>query len=373
MRTLRVPLVLALICNLFITSFAQAPSKKNATLEQIIQQFIFPYALSPDNQFKLAAYAELKGQFSNMDQSLTMNFGDLGYLSFFEKNCLLRSGKGVYHLARYEMNSESLAMINKRLEEMFEHIILLGNGKADIEHINFVDKFLARKNIEPFDKIFIRHILIKYGEYNPLLGRVTFNTQKLPDHLFSKDKDIKNQSWLKKYISPLKIVLDEKILRGYYINSGGTVFVEDVKRKVFYATGEQYDDNVTAFKVFIQKLFVQSAQYIVQNEADRLKKISAEEKQVVTEMVDFDSSIDNSKRFVPRGGKPRKKSVISPLYDRNAWIPMMLTMLRSQKIDFTDLEVLPYFIGREDFSIIYSKLTLDEQKRVDQYKASLAQ
>ncbi len=370
MRTLRVSLVLALFCNLFISSFAQAPSKKNATLEQIIQQFIFPYALSPDNQFKLAAYAELKGQFSNMDQSLSLNFGDLGYLSFFSKNCLLRSGNGVLHLTKYDMSSASLPLINKRLSEMFEHIILLGNGDADIEHINFVDKFLARKNIEPFDKIFIRHILIKYGEYNPLLGQVNFDTRKIPEQVFARDKDAKNQSWLKKYISPLKIQLDEKILKGFYLKSGGTVYVEDVDRKVFYATGEQYDDNVTAFKVFIQKLFVQSAQYIIQNEADRLKEIHKNEKQVVTEMVDFDSSIDQSKRFVPRGRRTQKVSRVTPLYDRNAWIPMMLGMLYKQKIKFSDPEVLPYFLGREDFPEIYKRLTLEERKQVDLYKAS---
>jgi len=261
-------------------------------------------------------------------------------------------------------------MINQRLDEMFEHIILLGNGNAEMDHINFVDKYLARKNIEPFDKIFIRHILIKYGEYDPILGQVSFDTEKLPEQIFSRDKDSKNQTWLKKYISPLRIRLDEKILRGYYINSGGTVFVENVDRNVFYATGEQYDDNVTAFKVFIQKLFVQSAQYIVQNEADRLKRISEEERQVVTEMVDYDSSIDKSKRFVPKGKVIRKAAAVSPLYDRNSWIPMMLAMLHKQKIDFTDLEVLPYFIEREDFSLIYERLSLKEKKRVDLYMAS---
>ncbi|MEO1212572.1 MAG: hypothetical protein AAFY45_03545 [Bacteroidota bacterium] len=368
MRTLRVSLVLALLCNLFICSFAQAPSKKNATLEQIIQKFIFPYGLSSDNQFKLAAYAELKGQFSNMDQSLTLNFGDLGYFSFFSKNCLFRSGKGVYHLNKYDTGSPSIELINKKLSEMFEHIILLGNGNADSDHIDFVDKHLAKKNIEPFDKIFIRHILLKYGEYDPLLGQVNFNTETLPDKIFARDKDAKNQTWLKKYISPLKIRLDEKILRGYYINSGGTVFVENVDRKVFYATGEQYDDNVTAFKVFIQKLFVQSAQYIVQNEADRLKRMSEKKDGIVTEMVSYDSSIDKSKKYVPRGGRRiTKAKAVKPLYDHKSWIPMMMGLLAKQKIDITDEDVLPYFIERNDFYLIYERLSIEDQKKVDNF------
>ncbi|MEM6801345.1 MAG: hypothetical protein AAF696_08065 [Bacteroidota bacterium] len=328
--------------------------------------------MSVDNQFKLAAYAELKGQFSNYDQSLTLNFGDLGYFSFFSKNCLLRSGKGVFHLNRYDRKDPSLALINEKLSDMFEHIILLGNGNADIEHINFVDKHLAKKNIEPFDKIFIRHVLIKYGEYDPILGQVSFDTQKLPERIFARDKDVKNQVWLKKYISPLRIKLDEKILRGFYLNSGGTVFVEDVERKVFYATGEQYDDNVTAFKVFIQKLFVQSAQYIVQNESDRLKALSNSNQQVVTQMVTYDSNIDKSKRFVPRGsgGTARKSKAAQPLYDHKSWIPMLMGLLHKQKIKITDEDVLPYFIERNDFYLIYERLTVQEKKLVDAFVIS---
>ena len=362
-------LLAVLSCSLSLI-FAQAPSKKNATLEEIINKFIGPYSLTPDNQFKLAAYAELKGKFSNSTQTLMLNFGKLGYMSFFPRNCLFRTtNNGVFHLNKYEVNSPTEGNINESLTNMFEKIILLGNHGQDEEHINFVDKHLAKKNIEPFDKIFLRHILVKYGKYDPIMQQVNFHTKDIPSQKFN---NLEEEQLVKKYRTSLSIKLEKGILRGYYLEAGGTVYVEDVNRKIIYATGEEYDYNVTAFKVFLQKLFVQSAQYIVQKEADRLESME-EKESIVTQMVTYTSSIDQPSAYAvgsarKTNAKKKTKSAIAPLYHEYSWVGMMLAIMRSHKIDPGDPEVIKYFVHTEYFPKLYEQLTLAEKARVDDYK-----
>ena len=362
-------LLVVLSCSLSLI-FAQAPSKKNATLEEIINKFIGPYSLTPDNQFKLAAYAELKGKFSNSTQTLMLNFGKLGYISFFPRNCLFRTtGNGVFHLNKYEVNSPTEANINESLSHMFENIILLGNHNQSLDHINFVDKHLAKKNIEPFDKIFLRHILVKYGKFDPIMQQVTFHTKDIPT---LKSSQAQEDQLVKKYSTALSIKLEKNILRGYYLEAGGTVYVEDVKRKIIYATGEEYDYNVTAFKVFLQKLFVQSAQYIVQKEANRLENM-AEKTSIVTQMVTYSSPIDQPNAYAARkskkaGGKKKSAPAIEPLYHQYSWIGMMLAIMRSHEIDPGDPEVIRYFVHTEYFPRLYEQLTLEEKSRVDKFR-----
>ena len=366
-------LLVVLSCSLSLV-FAQAPSKKNATLEEIINKFIGPYSLTPDNQFKLAAYAELKGRFSNNTQTLMLNFGKLGYMSFFPRNCLFRTtDNGVFHLNKYEVNSPTEGNLNESLTNMFEKIILLGNHGQDEEHIHFVDKHLAKKNIEPFDKIFLRHILVKYGKFDPIMQQVTFHTRDIPIH---KSGNSTEDQLVKKYRTALSIKLEKGNLRGYYLEAGGTVYVEDVERKIIYATGEEYDYNVTAFKVFLQKLFVQSAQYIVQKEADRLEQMS-EKESIVAQMVTYSSPIEQPNAFAV--GNSRKVSskknnasrpAIAPLYHEYSWIGMMLAIMRSHEIDPGDPDVIKYFVHAEYFPRLYEQLTLEEKAKVDNYKSN---
>lgn len=367
------------LCTLlsFSSLFAQAPAKKNASLEQIINQFIGPYSLSTDNQFKIAAYAELKGRFSNSSQSLTLNFGKLGLMTFYEKNCLFRTTQnGIYHLNRYEIQTQTTEAINLRLDEMFENIILLGNHGADSDHIAFVDKALARKNLEPFDKIFLRHILVKHGTYDPVFQEVVFNTESLPDQHFTFQKP-GEKGLTKKPMEPLSIKLTDTHLRGFYLNAGGTVFVENVDRPVFFATGEVYDHNITAFKVFLQKLFVQTVQYIVQNEAERLQQ--REEQSVVTQMITYESPLEKPEAFVAGAKRKRyiaqaskgigsarvqTRSQVAPLYHEKSWIPMMLAIMRAHKINIGDEEVIRYFVDQVYFEDIYQQLTNEEKSKV---------
>ena len=105
---------------------------------------------------------------------------------------------------------------------------------------------------------------------------------------------------VKRHVTPLKIKLNEEVIRGYYINSGGTVYIENVDRDVYFATGEQYDYNVSAFKLFVQKVFVQTIQYISQKETNRLEEIEVKdgEGEIVSEMVTYDSPIKGAGKYV---------------------------------------------------------------------------
>ncbi|MEZ4772674.1 MAG: hypothetical protein R3D00_05770 [Bacteroidia bacterium] len=367
------------ICLLLAPIFAQSNSN-TISLEEVINDNVSSYPLTIDNRFKLAAYAELKGRYAASVQTLTLNFGGLGFLNFYEKNCLLRTGNNqVFSLNRHSSHVSDSIEMNRRLTEIFEKIILLGNHNADQEKIEFVDTYLAKKNIEPFEKVFLRHIFIKFGRYNAEKKMVMFHTDWLPERTFSyrgpDDKDL-----VKKHITPLKIVLSENVIRGYYIENDGTVFVENVDRPVFYATGEEYLFNVAAFKLFAQKLFVQSVQYISRAEAKRLESITSDPEQsnVITQMVTYDSKIEQQGKYVAgnmrqayySAPQTSQKAVtpIQPLYHEYSWIPMMLGIMRSNNINIGDDYVIKYFIDEPYFDRIYPQLTREEKAKVDKYK-----
>ncbi|MCB0854935.1 MAG: hypothetical protein KDD63_22090, partial [Bacteroidetes bacterium] len=112
----------AILCLILVASFAQS-KHESTTLETIINQNINSYAFTEDNKFRLCAYSELKGRYANSIQTLMLNFGSLGYFSFFQKNCLLRAENNrVYSLNRNDFNDPNAVVLNQQLDKMFEKI-----------------------------------------------------------------------------------------------------------------------------------------------------------------------------------------------------------------------------------------------------------
>ena len=357
-----------------ILTFPSNPDKDDLQWENLINTYIHSYHLSEDNLFKLAAYTELKGRYSANNESLTLHFGDLGSITFYQNNCLLKTSYNqVFHLNKGEEGSMNARTMNKALEKLFENIPLLGNHGADPEQIEFVNAHLARKNIEPFDKLFIRHVLIRYGKFDSENKQVNFHTDFLPYNSYSY-RDHPNAALVKRYKTPLSIRLDPGILRGFYIRAGGTVYVENVGREVAYATSEQYGHNVTAFKVFMQKLFIQSVQYITQSETQRLKNFALThpylgEQIASTEASQSMSFSANSETESGRNTDRKpiskdKKQILAPYHHEN-WIPMMLGMLRTQGVNIGEPAILKYFIHESYFPSIYEHLTVEEKQLVD--------
>lgn len=348
-------------------------------LETLINQRILTFPFSQDNLFRIAAYAEMKGEYSEKFQSLTMHFGGLGVLSVYPENCLLRSPKGVFHLDKTRSTPAQIDMINQEMALLFDQIILLGNHDANPELVAFVDKYLARKNIEPFDKIFLRHILVKYGRFESNYKRVVFHSDWLPDSAYTYRAPGEKRV-IKRPINPLMVKLDQGIVRGYYIRAGGTVFVEDVDREVAYATGEEYLHNVSAFKLFVQKLFVQTTHYIVKEEKERLDFFErGKAKPTIREIIKKQEpqlaySPTPTAVYLPNANRDRVQktvlvnlSKVEPLYHEYNWIPMMLGILRNKRINIGDPDVIKYFVGKPYFDRIYDQLNKDEKKKVDAY------
>lgn len=305
---------------------------KKFQLETIINTYTGIYAFDDDNRFKLAAYAEIKGQYRSEHQAFILDFGNLGNLTFFDQHCLLKTKDGhVYTLARTakEWNRDAL-QFNLALHKLFEKIPLLSNHDADREHIHFVNTWLAKKNMEPFDKVYTRFILIKYGQYYPDAKRVRFHTDWLPANTETLHSPILEAQLVKGAKTRMIMQLDETSLRGLYIESGGEVFVNDVKRNVHYATGEEYEYNVSAYKLFIQQLFVLTAQFVS-------KKPST----------------------------PANPS--GYLYNPNNWIPMMIGVLRENNT-ITHPEVLRYLVDQPFFPKFYEQLSPKEKKIADKFR-----
>ncbi|WNJ16668.1 hypothetical protein [Pontibacter sp. G13] len=346
------------------------------SLERVINRLISGYDLTTDNQFKLAAFAEMKGMISE-NGALELDFGGLGHLTFYEKNLLFKpTGKGVYHLDKKQRGTEGSKMINAELDIIFEHIMLLGNHQASAEKIAFVNEHLAKKNLEPFTKIFVRHILLKFGDYHPEDQEVVFHTESLPKNGMM---DVDPKRLIKRHTTPLSIRLNEDELKGFYLDIGGSVFVEDVDREVFYATGEAYSYNVAAFKLFAQKLFVQTVQHISQDESERLDKHARHSEAVVTTVFTADPTGSRKPTFADANGMlpgqphpasvPKGSNGIAPLYHKMNWIPMMLSILRTNEINIGDSDVIVYFVDEKYFPSLYAQLTNEEKDRVDTFLA----
>ena len=369
-----------------LSLYSQSQDPHVSTLESLINERLDGYPLREDNKFRLASYCELKGQFEHKDDALIIDFGSYGRITFYEKNFILRAtDKGVFHMDRGRNSSSQVLAMNEALQSIFDQIMLLSNHAKDPDFVAFIDEHLSLKNIEPFYKIFVRHILIKYGRYNPDLHVVEFKTEWLPDQFYDY-KEPGDRQLVRKTISPLRLKLDKKILRGYYVKAGGTVYIENVKRKVKYASGEEYSPNITAFKVFAQRLFVQTTQYITTAEKRRIQTIKLTPPPVLyanassrpmpagygmrrKQAQSMAYSFAGQKSTGQRSVKGKQNSVfyanVQPLYQAQNWIPMMLGIMRAKKIDISDREVLKYFKSQPYFPDLYKQLTKEEKHAVD--------
>ena len=372
--------LLIFLIYLLISPVMGQANRDNWRLEKVINDFVGAYPFSLDNRFKLSVYSELKGRYSDSLKMVTLQFGDMGAMFFFANNCLLKAnGNRAYSLDRFDENADKAFAMNQSMQRMFEGVMLLGNYGADEAMMEFVDEGLMRKNIQPFHKIYLRHILLKYGKFDPQNRRVVFYSDWLPENQYSY-QDPRRGDIVKKPISPLKMVLDEHSIRGYYLDIGGEVYVHNVSRNVVYASAEDFNyNNITAFKLFVQKLFIESIQYIAQSEAVRIRDISQVSQVVMSSMgaespdIPLPVEMTVSARPAPARAaavsyRPAAgSSKVEPLYHEYSWIPMMLALLRHNRINIGDPDVIRYFVDQPYFSRIYDQLNLEERTRVDHY------
>lgn len=374
------PLATGLLLCIFLTqtAFGQA-EKKEFALERLINQYVSAYEFSFDNQFKLAAYAELKGHYDEQARGFVLPFGNLGMLTFYANNCLLRTYQNrVYYLDRGASNSQQAYAFNYALVDIFERIDLLSSYGAQQERIHFVNKWLARKNMEPFDKIFTRHLFLKYGRFDPHTNRVEFHTDWLPADS-ATDETGGQRLVAYKSNSPLRLILDSTNLRGYYIRIGGYVYVEDVKREIDFASGEEYTYNGSAFKLFIQKMMTRSAQYIAEPTHDEpvFASVSVKARSATEPRRAISGSpgvsrgtaepTSEAKPAAVATAKPQTVSTQKPLYDNYSWIPMMLGILQSNDVSISDPDVIIYFIDQPFFPKLYEMLPVSEKLKIDQH------
>ena len=355
-----------LILCLSFTCFSFGQSKKNEfVLESLINQYVNAYDFSSDNRFKLAAYSELKGYYDETAQGFILPFGGLGKLTFYRDNCLLKTyNNQVFYLDRNRVGMPHSIGLNEALSDIFERIELLSNYGAPASRIEFVNKWLARKNMEPFDKIFTRHLFLKYGKFDPNRNRIEFHTDWLPD----KEELPHAHNSLIRYqsSSPLKLLLDSINLRGYYTKIGGYVYVEDVNRNIQFASGEEYTYNGSAFKLFVQKMLTQSAQYVIEHKAINIppppRRVAPPKPRPV-----LASAVVNRGVFRGATTSSTQESKVKPLYDQSSWIPMMLGMLKANNVEVTDPDVIIYFIDQPFFPKLYNMLSREEKQQIDRH------
>lgn len=308
------------------------------SIENLLHYHLPAYQFSEDNRFRLAAFSEMKGRYDETGTALSLDFGGLGVMHFFSGNCIFRVQDGrILHLNRFDTDPQRAREMNEALAQVFEKIALLSNYDSDLTLRTVVDKHLAKKNLEPFYKIFVRHLFLKYGKYDPVLDMVSFCSDWM-------DREPNGTaSLVRKPVGKLVLELSAASLHGVYGESQGEVYIETVKRGVYYATGEEYSTNVSAFKIFVQQLLMQSVQYMVVEESNRLDQASAPV---------YTSSAGTSAAS-PNAGET--------LYSPYNWIPMMLGLLRSQNINVGDKDVSMYLIPKPYFPRIYQQMTQQER------------
>lgn len=237
-----------------------------------------------------------------------------------------------------------------------------------------------RKNIQPFHKVYLRHILLKYGKYDPGKRQVVFQSNWIPQE-GNDYQDPRKEGIVRRHTSNLKMILDDHTLRGFYEEIGGEVYVHNVDRNVVYASAEDFNyNNITAFKLFAQKLFIESIQYVVQSESIRIKEMSQVSQVLMSsaeyESPELDMSINLPPPAKPYEAKPaishkvvylHTEEALAPLYHEYSWIPMMLTLLRHNQVNIGEPDVIRYFVDQPYFSRVYDQLNGDERDKVDQY------
>ncbi|MDX2285958.1 MAG: hypothetical protein NW241_17450 [Bacteroidia bacterium] len=364
-------------CSCIVPSLhAQAPAGASP-LEALINRCVGAYDLTPDNRLKLAAYCELKGQITEGPELITLSFGHLGLLTFFQRNLLLRMpGQQVYHLDRFRAGTAAGATVNRVLNGMFEQIFLLGNYESAVPMRSFIDREIARFNLEPFDKLYLRYLLVRFGVFDSVRQLVTFHTsamQAQPAARKAQGRGARPQD------THLQMRLEPGKLTGVSVATGAQFYLEAPDRRHWYVTGESYGANVTAFKSFLQKLFVLTLQIVSQSETRRLSGIERGGSTVVKEMVTRETALpgDGSLAPVPylavtpweqaSAQTPVLAAPQAPLYNSYNWIPMMLGMLRSRQVNIGDEDVICYFAGEEYFGRVYEQLLPQERSRADAY------
>lgn len=328
--------------------------------EYLINERVMDYPLRQENLFRLAVYTELKGHYLPGEDALSLEFGSLARMQFFSEHCLVKTSEGrVFSLKRGAAPSNLSATLDASLDELFDRMPLLNDGSADPTVVELVDAHLARKNLEPFDKLFLRHLLVHYGRYNADQNAIEF---------YSDWVTADQQNRVSMPGSPLKIRLDQNILRGYYLDAGGTVYVEDVPRTVAYATGEEYGHNVTAFKVFMEKLLVRSVQYVVQEESSRSPvAAAAPARQTNVEDLPFGYQQQMATGQGSAAGTSVSTQEVESLYAPQKWMSLMLSMLRARDINIGDNDVIRYFADQDYFPQLYELMLPEERERADRY------
>ena len=326
------------------------PPPRERMWEYLINERVMDYPLKTENLFRLAVYTELKGNYVPDQDALNLQFGTLGQLQFFHGHCLLKTIDGkVFSVPRGETPTVQSESLDASLDDLFDRMPLLNDATGDPMVIAHVDDHLSRKNLEPFDKLFLRHLLVHYGKYNAELDAVEFHSDWLT--IGSGEREAIS--------APLKIRLDKRILRGYYLNSGGTVYVEDVPRTVAYATGEEYGHNVTAFKVFMEELLVTSVQYVVQEDTEREPAAATRRPSGPLPPGYANAS---AKKVVESTGEE-----VEALYAPEKWMNLMLGILRARNINIGEREIIRYFTDEEYFNKLYEMLLPEERILVDEY------
>lgn len=351
------------------------------SVESLINRYLRAYPFTPENTFRLGVYLEMKGQYDEAAHAMTVNFGQLATLTFYPQSCLLRAGRfGIYSLDQQGNRPVDIEAMNQALSAVFEQIFLMGNAGTNRNLVRLVDQYLIRKNLAPFDKILLRHLLTRYGRYDSIYNRVELRTEWFPEAPL-RYRDQAARQAREQDFSPLYLKLDKGVVRGYFLRAGGTVYVEDVEREVLFATGEIQTPSTQAFRTFVQQLFVQTTLYLVRAEEKRMAML-----ELSTRLPDRFSAgelpvlADNEIAVGPRGGEmlPRPEGyrvramadTMAQEYHPFHWVPMMLGMLRDRNVSIADPDVLPYFIDAPYFDFLYGLLTPHEQEAVDRYRSS---
>ena len=301
-------------------------------LETQIARYLAGSGLSSANQLRLSAWLELKGDYDPALGAYSARFGDLATLVLYPGNWLLRTaGHRIYHLDRRRPHPREARYMDEALSALFEQIPLLAHQGADTALIAFVDAGLARKPIEPFAKLYLRHVLIHYGDFDG--QQVIFHSQRLPT----------------RHSTPVRLRLDRHSLRGYYLQSGGTAYVTDVARPVAYASGEATAPHIAAFKLMAHSLF----------------------QETMTHVASQRTSAKPSPSRAALLGRSRGQATPPPPttpYPPDRWIGVLLAQLRSRNLSIADPDILPYFLDAPYFPEIYARLSPQERAEVDGYR-----
>ncbi len=366
-----------LVCRWVVLMGATSLLSLHATgIEDLLQERLDGYPLTPDNQHRLSAWAELRGVYLPEANALHVAFGDLGNLAIFPNNLLLKTARhGIYHLDRRRLLPVNVALMNEALRDLFEQVPMLGNHAVSQAHIYFVDEHLMRKNLEPFQKLYLRHVLIRYGEFDPKAQVVEFRSAWLDSLARDRVVQVADETGsIKEPMDPVYLRLDLFEVRGFYLQSGGTVYVEDVERDVRYASGESYSPNVLAFKVFLQQLLSQSSQQVVRLEENRVAAHRARNPvQLVAELTGSPVSWTPQPGYGHVQQEPSWRGEspvmgVKPLYTPQDWMGRMLGLLRLQDA-VIDLDVASFLVDQAFFPQLYGFLTAEEKRFYDRITA----